>query len=275
MYFLYDLLVRIAGLLLPVPALFNPKIRSFLNGRKQVWPYLETALETASLGEFEQGLPVLERLREAYPGHQFLVTFFSPSGYEIKKDKLPGVAVCYLPLDTAQNARRFLANVRPYIALFVKYEVWPNIFSELGRNQIPIVMFSALFRPGQAYFRWYGSLLRKSLKKASLVYVQDQTSVDLLRGIGLSHARIAGDTRLDRVSAIAGQDNQLDFMDCFAGNRLVAFVEAVEIAQCDDCPAQRIGHRFAVIEPPHCGLPGCSIPQRSRVARTAGALRQS
>lgn len=229
MYFLYDLLVRIAGLLLPVLALFKPKIRSFLNGRKQVWHYLETSLEpgkpriwmhTASLGEFEQGLPVLEHLREAYPGHQFLVTFFSPSGYEIKKDKLPGVAVCYLPLDTAQNARRFLEKVRPEIALFVKYEVWPNLFRELGRNQIPIVMFSALFRPDQAYFRWYGGLLRKSLKKVSLVYVQDQTSVDLLQGIGLPDARIAGDTRLDRVSEIAGQDNRLDFMDCFAGNRI-------------------------------------------------------
>lgn len=208
--------------------MFNHKIRLFLHGRKEVWSYLSSYrdaekdliwMHTASLGEFEQGLPVLERLRAEYPDTQLLVTFFSPSGYEVKKNRLPGYGVCYLPLDTPANARRFLKLARPRLALFVKYEVWPNFFRELQAAGVPILMLSARFKPGQAYFRWYGGLLKQALDRVARFYVQDQASALLLEQHGLTRFTVSGDTRFDRVSEIRQRDNSLAFMDTFKGDR--------------------------------------------------------
>lgn len=228
LYFLYDLAVRLASAFLHIPAVFSPKIRSFLRGRRGVKTYLESFREpgrpliwmhTASLGEYEQGLPVLEQLMAAYPGHQFLVTFFSPSGYEVKKGKVPGAGTCYLPLDTRRNVREFLELARPEIALFVKYEVWPNYFAGLRRRNIPLVLFSARFRERQVFFRWYGGLMRRALQGVRQIYVQDPLSASLLEDIGIGQVAVCGDTRLDRVMEIRGRDNRLDFMEAFVRGR--------------------------------------------------------
>lgn len=228
MFLLYNAAVWLASALLQIPALFNEKINLFLRGRKQVWPYLSAYREpgkdliwmhTASLGEFEQGLPVLERLRAEYPDAQLLVTFFSPSGYEVKKNRMPGYGVCYLPLDTPANARRFLKAAQPRLALFVKYEVWPNYFRELQLDGVPVLMLSARFKPGQAYFRWYGGILKEALERVSWFYVQDRVSAELLLQVGLSNVTVSGDTRFDRVAEIRQRDNRLDFMDAFKGER--------------------------------------------------------
>ena len=228
MFRLYDVAIRLVSALLRIPALFNPKLSLFLRGRRRVWEYLGSYrdegreliwMHTASLGEFEQGLPVLQRLRAEYPQHQILVTFFSPSGYEVKKDKLPDYGVCYLPLDTRANARRFMQMARPSLALFVKYEVWPNYFRELSLEGVPILMVSAIFRPDQAYFRWYGGFLRKALARVARFYVQDEASARLLRAHGLSGVTVSGDTRFDRVAEIRQGDTRLDFMEAFKGKR--------------------------------------------------------
>ncbi len=225
---IYNAAVWLASALLRIPALFNEKISLFLRGRKEVWAYLASYrvpgrdliwMHTASLGEFEQGLPVLERLRAEYPDTQILVTFFSPSGYEVKKDRLPGYGVCYLPLDTAANARRFVTLARPRLALFVKYEVWPNFFRELQAAGVPVLMLSARFKPNQAYFQWYGGFLKQALNRVTHFYVQDQASAQLLEQHGLTRFTVSGDTRFDRVSEIRQRDNRLDFMDNFKGNR--------------------------------------------------------
>ena len=228
LYFLYDLAVRLASAFLHIPAVFSPKIRSFLGGRRGVKAYLKSFREpnrpliwmhTASLGEYEQGLPVLEQLIAAYPGHQFLVTFFSPSGYEVKNGKVPGAGTCYLPLDTRRNVREFLDLARPEIALFVKYEVWPNFFAGLSRREIPLILFSARFRERQAFFQWYGGFMRRALRGVRQFYVQDPLSASLLKDIGIDQVAVCGDTRLDRVMEIRSRDNRLGFMEAFVRGR--------------------------------------------------------
>ncbi len=228
MFFLYDLAVLLSWFFLHPAALFNAKIRQFVRGRKKVFPYLKQHrkkdvpliwMHTASLGEFEQGAPVLDKLKAAYPGHQFLVTFFSPSGYEVKKDKLAPDLVTYLPMDTRRNARKFIRLVQPEIALFVKYEVWPGFFRELDRAGVPILLFSALFRPGQAYFKWYGGFLRDALRRVARFYVQDDLSARLLEKHALQEVAVSGDTRFDRVLEILETPRELPFMEKFKGNR--------------------------------------------------------
>ncbi|MEJ2163347.1 MAG: glycosyltransferase N-terminal domain-containing protein, partial [Robiginitalea sp.] len=228
MYFLYDLAVRFSWLMLQIAAFFNPKIRHFVRGRKESIPYLQSRrnpekpliwMHTASLGEFEQGMPVFEKLHAAFPDHQFLVTFFSPSGYEVKKHRLHSDLVTYLPMDTRPRTREFIRTIRPEIALFVKYEVWPRLFKELHRQDIPILMLSAIFRPRQAYFKWYGGFLRKALIRVAHFYVQDDRSAELLASIGLEHVTVSGDTRFDRVLEILESPRELEFMDRFRGQR--------------------------------------------------------
>lgn len=228
MYLIYDLAVHLTAILLHLPALFQPKLRRFIKGRKEVWAYLESFREkdkpliwmhAASLGEFEQGLPVLEGLQKEYPEHQFLVTFFSPSGYEIKKDRLPGVGVAYLPLDTQKAARRFLQQTKPVLALFVKYEVWPNLYREIERLGIPNLMISAIFNKGQAYFKWYGGFMRRALTRVRHIYLQDEASARLLDTLGMDRYTVCGDTRFDRVLEILEANNTLDFMEKFKGAR--------------------------------------------------------
>lgn len=210
--------------MLHIVAWFSPKIKLFVKGRKSSWDILNEQLpkgarpiwvHAASLGEYEQGVPIIEGLKESYPDIPILLTFFSPSGYEVKKKNSVADTVCYLPMDTTFFSQRFIQEVNPRMALFIKYEIWPNYLKTLKEKQIPTFLISAIFNPGQIYFKGYGGLMRKALDSFQYFYVQDDQSKKLLETIGKTNVKISGDTRLDRVSQILEQDNQLDFMDRF------------------------------------------------------------
>ncbi|SDQ24755.1 3-deoxy-D-manno-octulosonic acid transferase [Flagellimonas zhangzhouensis] len=225
--FLYNILIALSWQVLKVVALFQPKIKLFVSGRRNTFAFLESKLSgkpktiwmhVASLGEFEQGLPILERLRIQYPYHKLILSFFSPSGYEVKKNTTAADVVVYLPMDTHTKAKRFLNLVCPDLAIFVKYEIWPNYLQQLKHRNIPTLLISAIFSERQVFFKGYGGFMRKSLSTFSHFFVQDETSKKLLTSIGFKNATVGGDTRLDRVSEIQNRDNQLDFMDSFKGN---------------------------------------------------------
>ena len=222
--FIYNILITIAGFALRGIALFNTKIRLFVQGRKDVFTHLKRQIgpgdrviwfHTASLGEFEQGLPVIEKIRSEYPGHKVLVTFFSPSGYEVKKHSKAADIITYLPLDTRRNVTKFLDIVTPELVVFVKYEFWPNYLAGLKKRKINTVLISAIFRKNQAFFRPYGVFMRRSLQTFTHFFVQDEYSGNLLRSIGVDNVTVSGDTRLDRVAEILQRDNTLEFMDRF------------------------------------------------------------
>ncbi len=177
-------------------------------------------MHVASLGEFEQGLPVLEKLKTAYPDFKILVTFFSPSGYEVKKNTTASDIVTYLPMDTRKNAKRFLETVNPQLALFVKYEIWPNYLKLLAEGEVPTLLISALFKKEKIYFKAYGGFMRKALKSFTHFFVQDTHSKSLLGSLGFDNVTVSGDTRFDRVSEILERDNQLSFMEDFKGTDL-------------------------------------------------------
>lgn len=172
----------------------------------------------ASLGEFEQGRPVIEAVRKHYPEAKLVLTFFSPSGYEIRKDYDQVDVVCYLPADTPANVNRFLDAVRPDMALFIKYEFWYNYLHELKNRQIPTFLFSAIFRPNQLFFKWYGGFYRNMLFCFDPILVQNQTSEKLLKSIGYLNVTAAGDTRLDRVAQIAAQAKSYPEIEAFKGD---------------------------------------------------------
>jgi len=223
-YFLYNFFVYLAGFLIYLASPFNKKIRLFRSGRRMVFSALEEHLDAkdpviwihaASLGEYEQGLPVMEALKAVYPEHQILVTFFSPSGYEVKKNSAEADLITYLPMDTRANCRRFLKLVNPRIAIFIKYEIWPNYLRELQKNNIPVVLVSAIFNKNQPYFRFYGGFLRAALRKFDHLFLQDQKSTALLDSIGIKNHTLSGDTRFDRVMEILGQEKPLPLISRF------------------------------------------------------------
>ena len=204
--------------------LFNEKIRLFVTGRRETFEILRRSIKdgnqviwihAASLGEYEQGLPILERLKKEYPEHKILLTFFSPSGYEVKKNSSPADVVAYLPMDSKSNVKRFLDIANPSIAIFIKYEIWPNYLQELQKRSIPTLLISALFSKRQVFFKSYGGFMRKSLKSFHHFFVQDENSKGLLQNLGFTNVTVSGDTRFDRVSQILERDNQLDFMQTF------------------------------------------------------------
>lgn len=230
---IYQTAIAFYGFLIGLAALFNPKARLWVSGR-QNWDARLAAqlsgntapviwLHAASLGEFEQARPVLETLRTQHPDHKLLVTFFSPSGYEVRKNYAGADFMAYLPLDTPANARRFVAVVKPRLALFVKYEFWANYLLELRKQNVPTVLFSAVFRPNQVFFRWYGGFQRRLLDCFSHILVQDQESVALLQSAGYE-AVMAGDTRFDRVSDTAAHKQAFPIVQnfCAATPTLVA-----------------------------------------------------
>ena len=228
MYFLYNIAIYITGFLLKIFALFNNKIRFFISGRKKTFSKLASTISKsdktiwihcASLGEFEQGRPIIEEIKEKYKDYKIVLTFFSPSGYEVQKNYAFADVVVYLPLDTKSNAERFLKIVHPKIAIFVKYEFWPNILRELQNQKIETILISGIFREDQTFFKSYGAWMRKSLKGFSHFFVQNEKSKNLLQSIDLINTTISGDTRFDRVSDITKQDNTLDFIDKFKENK--------------------------------------------------------
>lgn len=205
---LYSLGVRFYGLAISIAAPIQEKATKWKAGRKDYFDNLPTGLEgciwihCASLGEFEQGRPIIEALRQK-SSKKLLLTFFSPSGFEIRKNYGEVDAVVYLPLDTKANARRFLDHFKPSTAIFVKYEVWHNFFREMMRMKIPHYLASAIFREDQIYFKPYGGWFLRTLKNVNHIFCQDERSASLLRSKGINEVSVAGDTRFDRVIKLA------------------------------------------------------------------------
>ncbi len=191
---------------------FNVLEKNIDKGKKYLW------FHAASLGEFEQGRPLIEEIRKRYPQYNILQTFFSPSGYEIRKDYKGADIVCYLPLDTQQNAKRFVRIASPYMAFFIKYEFWQNYLKELKSCHIPVYSVSSIFRPEQIFFKWYGKGYSKTLHMFTHLFVQNRRSVELLHGIGVDNTSIVGDTRFDRVIEICSQAKELPLLESFKGD---------------------------------------------------------
>ena len=229
MSFLYNILIIVSGFFLRVISLFNKKIKLFVDGRKETFKKLENSISKndkviwihcASLGEFEQGRPIIEKLKEKYKNHKVVLTFFSPSGFEVRKNYKEVDVVCYLPIDTKSNTRKFIELVHPEMAIFVKYEFWPNILKELKNKNIQTILVSGIFRENQIFFKPFGVWMRKSLQTFSHFFVQDENSEKLLASIRIHNVTISGDTRFDRVHEITQQDNSLDFIEEFKHNQL-------------------------------------------------------
>ena len=226
MHFFYNILVFKASFLLPFIAIFNKKIKLFVNGRKETFSKIASLknqktiwFHAASLGEFEQARPIIEELKKNYSEYKILVTFFSPSGYEIRKDYKFADVTCYLPLDSKANAKKFIEIVNPKMAIFIKYEFWPNLLNELKRKEIPTILVSGILRKKQIFFKFYGGFMRESLQAFHHFFVQDKNSKDLLKSINFKNVTVSGDTRFDRVSKILEQDNSLDFINEFKNNQ--------------------------------------------------------
>jgi len=209
---------------------FNTKVRLWFRGQKDCWEILDSKIinsekyiwvHCASLGEFEQGRPVIEAIRKEKPGYKIVLTFFSPSGYEIRKNWPLADVICYLPADTPSNARKFIARINPVKVIFVKYEFWNNYISVLNNKRVPLYLVSGIFRSGQHFFKWYGGFFRSILKKFTRIYLQDQASVDLLSSIGLVNFSFAGDTRFDRVLQIAGEAIEIPVLEQFRGSEKI------------------------------------------------------
>lgn len=209
---------------------FNPKVRLWFRGQRQCWDFLERKvirgeryiwIHCASLGEFEQGRPVIEAIKKDKPWYKVVLTFFSPSGYEIRKEWPLADVICYLPADTPSNARRFISLVNPEKVIFVKYEFWNNYITELNSRKIPLFLISGIFRPGQHFFMWYGGFFRSILRKFTRIYVQDKASMELLGAAGLDNYSFAGDTRFDRVLQIASEGRVIPQIESFRGRERI------------------------------------------------------
>jgi 3-deoxy-D-manno-octulosonic-acid transferase len=208
-------------------AYWNPKARQWLTGRK-IFPSIECNqqqtiwLHCASLGEFEQGRPLLEKIKEAYPQQKIVLTFFSPSGYETMKHYKGADYIFYLPMDSKANARKFIKAINPSLVLWVKYEFWFYYLTELKASNIPVLMVSGLFRQSQPFFKWYGAIWRQMLASFTHFFLQNEASIELLKTIGISQqVSIAGDTRFDRVIEIAAQFQPIPLIAAFCGNSKV------------------------------------------------------
>lgn len=230
-YFIYNIFVIIVSWLIIPISWFNKKIGFFVNGRKETFEKLKSINKTdkviwfhcASLGEFEQGRPVIEKFKMQNAKYKIVVTFFSPSGYEIRKDYKLSDVVCYLPLDTIQNAKRFLDVVKPEIVVFVKYEFWPNILKELAHRKIKTILVSGIFREKQTFFNngFLSAFMKKSLQTFEHFFVQDNNSKNLLNNIGFNNVTVSGDTRFDRVIEITKHDNTIGFITDFVQNKRI------------------------------------------------------
>lgn len=231
---LYDISIFFLGLGLRIASLFNPKAREFVTGRKSIFKRIDEALRNstspviwvhcASLGEFEQGRPVIEALKTDFGNYKIFLTFFSPSGYRVRKGYPNADHVFYLPLDTATNARRLVNRIKPALALFIKYEFWFHYSQVLRKRNIPLLSVSSIFRKEQYFFRKTGSFHRKILKNVTHFFVQNQESVDLLRSISLYNVTLSGDTRFDRVTQIVANKDEIDIAKRFKGGDKVFVV---------------------------------------------------
>ena len=223
---MYNIAIYIYLIGVAIGSLFNKKIKKMWRGEREAVDLLKEKVDptakyvwfhAASLGEFEQGRPLIEQLRATHPEYKILLTFFSPSGYEVRKNYEGADIVCYLPLDTIRNARRFLRAVHPVMAFFIKYEFWYNYLHILRHRGVPIYSVSSIFRPGQVFFKWYGRNYAKVLHCITHFFVQNEVSLQLLKGIGIDEATVVGDTRFDRVLQIKEQAKELPIVEAFKG----------------------------------------------------------
>ena len=221
---MYELIISLYTLGVGVASLFNPKARKMWKGGREAFRVLRDKVDSssryvwfhaASLGEFEQGRPIMERLRAEHPEYKILLTFFSPSGYEVRKNYEGADIVCYLPLDTYFGARRFLSLVHPEVAFFIKYEFWWNYLHILKRRGVPVYSVSSIFREGQVFFRWYGRTYSNVLKCFTRFFVQNDESRRLLATLGITDVDVTGATHLDRVLQVKQQARQLPIVDAF------------------------------------------------------------
>jgi len=229
MRFFYNFLVHISTFIVWIAQFFSSKMKLFVAGRRNVFAILESNvlpkdktiwMHCASLGEYEQGLPVLKEIRKEFPLHKIILTFFSPSGYEIKKNTAEADVVCYLPIDTISNARKFIALSHPELAIFVKYEFWPNYLHELKQQKVRTILISGLFRKSQLFFKPYGGWMRNSITVFEHFFVQNEDSKIMLQNIGFENVTISGDTRFDRVSQQILHNNNLTFIEAFKEENL-------------------------------------------------------
>lgn len=224
---IYNLLTYLTKATLPLPAMFNPKLKLFVEGRKQVFQQLEKIdfskdwvwFHAASLGEFEQAVPIIESIKAEYPDYKILVSFYSPSGYENKKKHPLADAIVYLPIDTPKNAKRFVSLIKPKLAFFIKYDIWPNFLKELKEHNIRTFLISGAFRKDQIYFKPYGSLFKEALQVFEHIFLQNESSKQLLKTINIENTTVSGDTRFDRVARQLEYDNQLEFVAKFKENK--------------------------------------------------------
>ncbi|WP_207429675.1 3-deoxy-D-manno-octulosonic acid transferase [Pedobacter sp. SYSU D00535] len=226
MLILYNFGIGIYYLLIFIFHFFNTKAKLWIEGRRNLFQRIAQEVDPraekvwfhfASLGEFEQGRPVLEKVREQYPNYKTLITFFSPSGYELRKNYQGADYIFYLPLDTRFNAEKFIQLTKPQLAIFTKYEFWYHYFKELQREGIPLYLISGIFRESQPFFKWYGGLNRKMLKRVSHFFVQDGRSKQLLEDININNVTVSGDTRFDRVAENAASAKQFEKVETFCG----------------------------------------------------------
>lgn len=215
---------------------FNEKVKKMWIGERAAFGVLQKQVEpnakyiwfhAASLGEFEQGRPLIEKIKKEYPNYKILLTFFSPSGYEVRKNYEQADIVTYLPIDTVANAQRFLRIVRPVMAFFIKYEFWYNYLHILRHRNIPVYSVSSIFRPNQIFFRPYGRQYAAVLKCFSHFFVQNDLSKSLLAKIGINNVTVVGDTRFDRVLQIKDNSKKLPLVDKFIGNQDVKLANGV------------------------------------------------
>jgi 3-deoxy-D-manno-octulosonic-acid transferase len=232
---LYNFSIFLYQFVIKLVSPFNPKAQLWLTGREGIFEKLQATFSEeqntkiiwfhcASLGEFEQGRPVIEAFRLHFPNYKILLTFFSPSGYEIRKNYSGADFIFYLPADTPENAKKFIEIVKPEIAYFVKYEFWHNYISELHLKTIPVISFSTIFRENQIFFRFYGGFHRQILQKITHFFVQNETSQKLLQSIDIQKVTITGDTRFDRVKQIADARKNLPLIEAFKQNEKLLIV---------------------------------------------------
>ncbi len=230
MTLIYNIIIHLYNLLIHIFSIFNLKAKKWIQGRKGIFAKIASEINPeknlawfhcASLGEFEQGRPVIEAFKKIYPDYRIMVTFFSPSGFEVRKNYEGADHIYYLPIDTASNAKKFVEITRPKIAFFIKYEYWFNYIIRLRKSQIPVIGVSSIFRPGQRFFRWYGGWQRRLLGSFKHFFVQDETSENLLKQAGIRQVTVSGDTRFDRVFEIAGKAKSFPIIEKFKGNNRI------------------------------------------------------
>jgi 3-deoxy-D-manno-octulosonic-acid transferase len=262
MLFFYNVGVRLYYFFIFIASFNNKKAMLWLKGRKDIFKHISDSLNPneqrtwihcASLGEFEQGRPIIEGIKEKYPQYKIVLTFFSPSGFEVRKNYNGADYIFYLPLDTKTNAKEFLRLVNPELAIFIKYEFWYHYLSQLKKLNIPSYVVSAIFRPEQVFFKWYGRLFRKALNGITHIFVQNKISSNLLKTIGINHVSVCGDTRFDRVYSIYINAKPISQIEKFKGSDKIIIAGSTWEADEDilvDCDFQ-LKNNYKLIIAPH------------------------